>query len=47
MMLNSMLIIRSLGRRRFPASAQAGLDGMGVLTVLGEPGKIAQSMQRS
>jgi phytanoyl-CoA hydroxylase len=50
-MLNSILNVQSLDRRRFPGFRQAGLDLLthanmqrAVLIILGEPGKLVQSM---
>ncbi len=50
-MLNSILNVQSLDRRRFPGFRQAGLDLLthanmqrAVSTILGEPGKLVQSM---
>jgi phytanoyl-CoA hydroxylase len=50
-MLNSILNVQSLDRRRFPRFRQAGLDLLthanmqrAVSTILGEPGKLVQSM---
>jgi phytanoyl-CoA hydroxylase len=50
-MLNSILNVQSLDRRRFPGFRQAGLDLLthanlqrAVSTIVGEPGKLVQSM---